>query len=146
MIEQALEMAVHAHADQTDKAGRPYILHVLRVAMRVIAREPSVANDELFAIALLHDVVEDSTITVEDIASEFGDTIAAAVDALTRRENESYLQSYLPRLATNAAARLVKIADLQDNLDPMRPQTLPMENAERIVRYTTALSILKAKS
>ena len=69
----------------SDKAGRPYILHPLRVAFKFTG------DDEMYAAAVLHDVVEDSSVTIDNIFKAFSPYVAQIVDSLTRREGEVYL-------------------------------------------------------
>lgn len=100
------------HHGQTDKAGRPIVEHVERVTAAVpLNAAPA---------ACLHDLVEDGHVTLAALAAGgFCAATLAAVDALTRRANEPY-RDYIDRLAPNAVARVVKLADLRDNLDPRR--------------------------
>ncbi len=128
-------MATRAHAGQKDRSGAPYILHPLRVMLRL--------NDPVaMVVAVLHDVVEDSAVTLEDLRdSGFPDDVRDAVDAMTRRTGEDYW-TYIRRAGAHPVARSVKIADLQDNLE--RTESLPptTENAARAERYRKALSLL----
>jgi (p)ppGpp synthase/HD superfamily hydrolase len=113
-LDRAIEIAVAAHFGQVDKAGKPYILHPLRVMM---AQE----SDEARAAAVLHDVVEDSDIGFCDLTQEGVDAaIVQAVFDLTRNADEPYA-AYVERAGANPIARAVKIADLRDNLSPDRP-------------------------
>jgi (p)ppGpp synthase/HD superfamily hydrolase len=135
MIDKAIAMALKAHKGQVDKSGRPYILHPLRVAMKFAG------NGELFAAAVLHDVVEDSSITVAQISKAFNPFVAAVVDALTCRKGEVYITEYIPRCRENPIATLIKIADLEDNLDPTR--LVALKDTPFVDRYLRALKILK---
>lgn len=144
MIDKALELAVNAHAGQVDKAGRPYILHCLRVAAKFAG------DDTLYCIAILHDVVEDTLgkpnqISVSDLRAWFGAEISDAVEALSRRPGEDYLTSFIPRCKANLWAKLVKIADLTDNLNPDRVPACGFDHGEmgRVRRYYKALQILE---
>lgn len=111
MLNEAIKLAVDAHAGQVDKAGEPYILHPLRVMQAVFSETDRV-------VAVLHDVVEDSsTVGLGDILALFGEEVRAAVDALTRRDGEDYFD-YVRRAKANPIARRVKWADLCDNLRP----------------------------
>jgi len=94
-------------------------------------------DDSARMVAALHDVVEDSEVSLEDLrAADYGDEICAAVDALTRREGESY-EAMIARVTGNALARRVKIADLEDNMDPAR--RLPGQHeVERQKKYARA--------
>lgn len=107
-IEQALEIAARAHAGQTDRQGVPYILHPLRVMHAVHGLDAQI-------VAVLHDVVEDTPTTLDDLrAAGFNETIVAAVDSVTHREGEPYA-AYVIRAKANPVGRQVKLADLQDN-------------------------------
>jgi (p)ppGpp synthase/HD superfamily hydrolase len=134
-LEDAIALACRAHRGQLDKNGQPYILHVLRVMMK--QQDPTAR-----IVAVLHDVVEDSETTIDDLrAAGYSAETCDAVDALTRRENEGYDQM-IARVAANPLARSVKIADLEDNMDPAR--RLPGDReAERQQKYAAARSLLK---
>ena len=110
MLHQAAKIAEQAHRGQTDKTGRPYIEHVRRVAAAVETLDER-------TVAYLHDVVEKGEgWTLERLlAAGFGRPVVAAVDALTRRLDESE-QDFICRAGSNALARSVKQADLKDNL------------------------------
>lgn len=106
---EAYEFAVYAHAGQ--KYGdEPYVHHPARVAGRLSE------SDEIgISVAYLHDVVEDTECTLDDLRLSFRPEIVEAVDAITRREGEKYFD-YIVRLSSNPIAKRVKIADLQENL------------------------------
>ena len=130
-IEKALEIALRAHRGQRDKAGAPYILHPLRLMLAVEDEDQRLA-------ALLHDVVEDGGVTLEDLSREgFSPTVVAAVEALTKREGEDYA-AFIERILPNPVARRVKIADLEDNLDVRRLPDLTVADFERIRKYLLA--------
>lgn len=112
MINKALKLAVQAHEGQVDKRGKPYIFHPIRTAL-------SLDNPNEKIIALLHDVVEDTSVTLEDIEKEFGSEIAFIIEKLTHEKHIPYMD-YIKRLSRNSIAKAVKIADLYDNLDPDR--------------------------
>lgn len=113
MIELALSIAVDAHQGQIDKLGQPYILHPLRVMHRCRGEAAMVA-------AVLHDVVEDTDWTFDRLRAEgFTDAVVDAVEALTKREGEPYVD-FVERAKANPVAREVKLADVSDNLDPAR--------------------------
>jgi guanosine-3',5'-bis(diphosphate) 3'-pyrophosphohydrolase len=134
-LERAIEIASRAHAGQRDKAGAPYILHPLRVMLRVETDTERIA-------AVLHDVVEDSTWTLEQLRSEgFAPEVLEAVEALTRRPEESYEQFVL-RAGAHPIARRVKIADLTDNLDPSRIAAPTEHDRARMDRYRRAIAVL----
>lgn len=153
-ISSAIAIANSAHYGQVDKAGAPYILHPMRVMLRMRSPEERI-------VAILHDVIEDTRKTPEpwtlDRIRKFfpDDAIIGALDAITRREidelvpdasvhatrprRETYV-AYIRRLAENPLARRVKVADLRDNTDPRRP-IVPGSQA-MIDRYQWAIAYL----
>jgi len=136
-IEEAIRIAVDAHRGQRDRGGAPYILHPLRMMLRVHTDAERMA-------AVLHDVVEDSAWTLDDLrARGFADEVVAAVDALSRREGEDY-GAFVERAAAHPVARRVKLADLEDNLDLRRTATVEPDDAERLNRYLRAWRRLAA--
>ncbi|WP_251159417.1 hypothetical protein [Caniella muris] len=114
--------------------------HSERVAAAV-ERAWGPADTGPISAALLHDLVEDSEVTLDDISLGFSPALAASVDALTRREGEGYT-AYIDRVAKDPVASLVKTADLQDHLDPRFEGTLPSESYRR--RCARALARLTA--
>ncbi|HEU4557209.1 MAG TPA: HD domain-containing protein [Longimicrobium sp.] len=136
-IEEAIRIAVEAHRGQQDRAGAPYILHPLRMMFRVQTDADRMA-------AVLHDVVEDTTWTLDDLrARGFPDEVVEAVDHLTRRPDESY-EAFVERAAAHPVARRVKLADLEDNLDVRRIGNVAESDAERLNRYLRAWRRLTA--
>ena len=123
--EQALELATRAHAGQTDKVGRPYIEHPVRVAGRLDDPDAQV-------VALLHDVLEDTDVDeAELVALGVTDPQLEAIRTLTHHDdvdNDTYWQS----VRAVPLARLVKVADLADNCDPARVALLDPATAERL--------------
>lgn len=137
-LEDAIALACQAHRGQLDKAGKPYILHSLRVMLRQESEAAQMA-------AVLHDVLEDTSVTLENLrAAGFTPEVCEAVDALTRRRGESY-DSMIARVAANPLARAVKLADLEDNMDPRRRVDGERE-AERQMVYGQARARLLAVS
>lgn len=124
LYEQAIILAVHAHEGQFDKAGFPYVLHPLRVA-------ESLETEEEMIVGVLHDVVEDTDITLSDIAFKFGFDVAEAVDSIAKRENEPY-RDYLDRVRRDPIALRVKLADMTDNSSPARLASLSVEKQVRL--------------
>ena len=132
-----------AHQNQVDKGGHPYIGHPARVATRVSV--PTINDDTI--VALLHDVVEDTPVTLGDLREIFPDHIVDAIDAITRRKNESEtFFDYVNRCAENPMARRVKIMDLVDNSDLSRvahdPEMVKEISGMVKSRYGKALEIL----
>ena len=130
-LEKAILLAAQAHRGQKDKAGAPYILHPLRMTLKM--------NSEMeMTAAVLHDVVEDTGWTLEALRREgFAEAVVEAVDCLTRRDGESY-QEFIDRAKRNRLARSVKIADLEDNMDIRRLGKLTGKDLERLERYHRA--------
>ena len=137
-IEKALQIAAKAHEGQKDKDGQPYILHPLRVMNAVDGEEAKIA-------AVLHDVIEDSPVTEEDLRNEgFSEAVITAVRCLTHGKSESYAD-YVIRCSNNDIACQVKLADLEDNVRPsraiLRPDRLEPDLA-RLRRYLLAYKFL----
>ncbi|WP_084131731.1 HD domain-containing protein [Parafrankia colletiae] len=137
-LTDAVALATRVHAGQLDKAGEDYIGHPRRV-MDTVGRTAAGAGVEVAyaqMAAILHDVVEDSDLTVPELADAgYPPQVVAAVDALTHREDEA-IESYLLRVAADAIAIVVKRADMADNSDPRRLARLPAERAAQLAsRY-----------
>lgn len=130
-LERAIEIAVAAHDGQLDKAGMDYIGH----PMRVMAAGSSV--DEKI-VGVLHDVVEDSAWTFEQLAAEgFAPQIIEALRCLTKLEGESY-DKFIARVKCNALATAVKLNDLTDNMDIRRLPYLSDKDVKRLKKYLKA--------
>ena len=130
-VGDAFELAFAAHQGQTDKSGQPYMAHVVRVASRVDTEDAQI-------VALLHDVVEDTDVTLATVEDTFGLTISAAVDAITKRKGEANT-AYLDRVSANSLARDVKLSDLADNSDPVRLSLLDDATRARLTeKYARA--------
>lgn len=134
--ELAYEIASRAHANQVDKAGKPYLHHPLAVA-------DGVESEEAKVVALLHDIAEDTPITLDSLRALFGDTIADALTCLTHREGERY-DEYVRRAAANPLARKVKMADLTHNMDLSRLPVVTDWDRERVKKYQRAMAYLKS--
>lgn len=124
-------VARSAHGSSLNKHdGEPYIHHV----ERVVAHLARLGADEVtLAVAWLHDVVEDTHVTLDEIRLHFGDEVAAAVDAITHRRNEPRVD-YYERVGRNRTALMVKMADGGDNTDPARKANLDPATRERLDR------------
>lgn len=135
MIDIALAIAKKAHAGQVDKAGVDYIQHPLYVASQVKTEQEK-------TVALLHDVIEDSDVTVEDLlASGLSNEVVTAVQILTKKEGQSY-QEYLEKVKSNNLARVVKLADLKHNSDLSRLKSVTNTDYERVKKYKNAIRYL----
>lgn len=112
MVNRALRLAYRAHAGQLDRGGAPYIFHPYHLAEQM-------DDERSICVALLHDVVEDTPVTLEEIQREFPSEIAEAVALLTHDPSTDYF-AYVRRLKANPLARKVKLADLMHNTDQAR--------------------------
>jgi (p)ppGpp synthase/HD superfamily hydrolase len=136
LVDHAMKIVLDGHQGQRDKAGCSYFGHLIRVAGRFY-------DEKSIAIALLHDVVEDTKYTLDQLRFIFPPSVVDAVDALSRRPGEPY-KVYLKRLKPNRRARRVKIADIRDNLSRARgPITKEMETARG--QYWAGLATLDHK-
>jgi (p)ppGpp synthase/HD superfamily hydrolase len=130
-LEDAIALAAEAHRGQVDKSGQPYILHPIRVMLRCQTQAQRIA-------AVLHDVVEDTGRTLGDLRDlGYPAEILAALDGLTKRDGESY-EAFVERAAANPIARVVKLADIEDNLDLRRLPGISDKDVERLARYVRA--------
>lgn len=135
MTKKAMKIAYKAHEGQTDKSGIPYVFHPLHVAEQM-KDEPSTAA------ALLHDVPEDTGITLLDLEKAgFPKAVLEAVALLTRGREVPYLD-YIRKLKENSVARAVKLADLIHNSDISRLDEVTKEDKERLHVYAQAIEIL----
>ena len=123
------------HAGQKDKAGLPYVEHPRAVAARVESEEEKI-------VALLHDTVEDTDATIDEIRELFGSTIADAVALLTHDDSVPYME-YVAKVKENPIARAVKLADLTHNMDLSRIPHVTERDLQRIEKYKKAYELLK---
>lgn len=137
-------IATKAHLGQFDKAGLPYITHPSRVASRVAASHG--LSDPAVAVAWLHDVVEDTAVSLEELtALGLSDAQRAALSALTHLSGESRLE-YLERVAASEIATRVKFADIADNSDPARLGLLDESVAARLrAKYAADVEFLRSR-
>lgn len=130
-LENAIALAVKAHAGATDRSHQPYILHPLRVMLGVEATEDRI-------VAILHDVIEDTDYTLDDMREMgFSEAIVAALDAVTRRDEETY-EEFIERIALDPLAVRVKLSDLRDNMDIRRLPAVTPDDLQRLERYRKA--------
>ncbi|WP_198295560.1 HD domain-containing protein [Diaminobutyricimonas sp. LJ205] len=137
-LHAAITLARAAHAGQTDKLGEPYILHPFAVMTRVSSPEAKI-------VAILHDVVEDTDVTLDALRAQgFGSEILAAVDAITKRSGEPLAES-MARVRVNPIALVVKQADISHNTAPRRMARLDPETRARLTaRYEESVRLLGA--
>lgn len=130
-VADAVALAARAHRDAVDKAGAPYILHPLRVMMKM-------TNDAARRVAVLHDVLEDTDITADELRRlGYPENEIEALQALTKKDGESY-EAFIERAAQNPIAAQVKRADLEDNMDVTRLTDVTPKDAERLAKYVKA--------
>lgn len=137
MTRKAMKIAYVAHAGQVDKTGVPYIYHPIHLA-------ESMTEEKAVITALLHDVAEDTDITIDDLAREgFHADILTALTLLTHNPAEEYMD-YISRLSTCPLARKVKLADLRHNSDVTRLDAIDEKTARRLEKYRRAIQLLEA--
>lgn len=135
--EKAYEIAKRAHLGQIDKAGEDYIKHPEKVASFV-------NSDEEKAVAYLHDVIEDTELTLEDLREYgFSEEVLKAVDVITKKKGQDY-QTYLNSVKGNKLARVVKLADLRHNSDLTRLINITEKDIERKEKYQKAIDFLNS--
>ncbi|WP_456254774.1 HD domain-containing protein [Pseudomonas iridis] len=136
-LERAIAIAATAHAGQVDKGGAPYILHPLKVMLRMTTLEERI-------VAVLHDVVEDCEISLDDLRKEgFSEEVLTAIQSVTKVPGESY-EDFAERAAQNPIGRVVKLADLEENSDLSRIASPSWEDLERIEKYRRAIGRLRS--
>lgn len=136
---KAMAIAYEAHKGQYDKSGAPYFCHPFHVA------EQMPDDEYLICVALLHDTVEDTDVTLEDLAKEFPSEVVEAVKTLTHDKKSETYEEYVRKVVTNPLAKAVKIEDVKHNSDPSRLSTdfLTKETVERLTaKYNLAKKIL----
>ena len=134
---KAYEIAKKAHKGQVDKAGVDYINHPLTVASKCQSEDERI-------VALLHVVVEDTDVTLEDLSKVFDKHIIDAIDAITHREGVSY-EDYLLNLKKNELALHVKFKDIENNMDLSRIKNPTQKDYDRLEKYRFALNVLNSK-
>lgn len=138
LLQKAIDLAHQAHAQQVDKGGQPYINHPLRVMAKMETPREKI-------VAVLHDAVEDSALTLEDLLNQgFPADIVDSIAALTKISGEDY-EAYLQRVMGNAIALRVKIADMTDNLDISRIPHPTAKDWQRLAKYQQILPRLQAQ-
>lgn len=136
LVKLAYEICAAAHAGQVDKADMPYHLHPERVAARC-------STDAETIVALLHDTIEDTDITPEYLLNKgFPQYIVDGVISVTKRDGESY-EDFVARAKQNPIGRMVKIHDLEDNMDIRRLTDIDDKAFERLRKYLKAYHFLK---
>ena len=135
-LEQAISIASLAHEGQLDKGGEPYILHPLRVMMKF-------KDEKQRIVAVLHDVVKDTKVTIQDLLGQGLDSeLTDVILTLTRNEDENY-DEYINRICYDELAMRIKLADLNDNMDMSRIDILTEKDYQRLAKYRVARKILE---
>ena len=135
LTKKALKLSFAAHKDQMDKSGMPYVYHPFHVAEQM-------ETEETVVVALLHDVVEDTDYTLEDLkAMGFPDSLTEALALMTHDDSVPYLD-YVAKLKGNSIARAVKLADLRHNSDISRLDKVDEKALERVEKYKKAIALL----
>ena len=141
LLTEAIILSAKAHSKQRDKGAVPYILHPIAVMNAVFP------DEEAMIVALLHDVIEDTDVTMEEIEEKFSENISEALRLITRKPKEDPdrlpYQEYIENLAHNNIARRVKMADIKHNMNPDRIAKLPKCNGDIVNRYSRALKYLQ---
>lgn len=136
---KALKIAYEAHQGQYDKSGIPYIFHPYHLAEQM-------DNEYTICIALLHDVIEDTSITIQDLEKEFPVEITEAIKLLTHTHDDKY-EEYIVKIKENELAKIVKLADLKHNLDESRltnGNNISNKEQKRLrEKYLSAMELLK---
>lgn len=131
---KAIIMAYNAHMGQKDKSGIPYIFHPFHLA-------ESMDTEDECIVALLHDIVEDTDVTFEDLEKEFSNTVIEALKLLTHDKNVPY-NEYILKIKTNPIAKKVKLADLRHNSDVTRLEHITPKDILRNEKYKNAIKTL----
>lgn len=137
-LANAIKIASDAHLNQTDRGGHPYILHPLWVMHKVRH-----LGEDYMIVAVLHDVVEDTEVTLDDLFNiNFNNNILSALDLLTHKVDIPYMD-YIENLAHNNLAREVKLRDLEHNSKITRLKGLREKDFQRLQKYQIAYEYLK---
>ena len=133
---KALKLCFQAHKDQQDKSGMPYVFHPFHLAEQM-------TDEDTTVVALLHDVVEDTDYTLEDLkAMGFSDTVLEALKLMTHDPQVPYMD-YVAAIKPNRVAKAVKLADLRHNSDVTRMETMDEKAWQRKEKYLKAIAFLE---
>lgn len=135
LTKKAMKISFQAHKNQTDKNNIPYIYHPIHLAEQM-------TDEKTICVALLHDVVEDTDITFEQLEEEgFSKDIIDALKLMTHEESVPYMD-YVREIKTNAIATAVKLADLKHNSDLTRLDVVDEKALKRVEKYKKAIDLL----
>lgn len=128
MTKKAIKLMFEKHKDQVDKSGMPYVFHPFHLAEQMDDEETTIT-------ALLHDIVEDTNTTFEDLRElGFSDNVINALKLMTHDKNVDYFE-YVKNISKNPIARKVKIKDLEHNMDTSRLDEVTDKDLERVKKY-----------
>ena len=135
LLDMAIVIAVESHSDQFNSSGEPYVLHPIRMMVKANTIEEMI-------IAVLHDVIEKTSIDIEYLMDAgFSDKVVQAIDSLSRRPEESY-DNYIDRVSKNKLATKIKIIDLEDNMSLLDTDKLDQKISSRNLKYKKAIKRL----
>lgn len=138
MTRKAMKLAFAVHKEQVDKTGVPYIYHPIHLAEQM-------PDENTVCVALLHDVVEDGEVTLEDLEREgFPREVVTAIGLLTHGDDVPYME-YVAKIKADPLARAVKLADLSHNSDLTRLPRVTKRDRERTKKYKAAIELLTAE-
>jgi len=136
MTKKAMRIAFEAHKNQFDKSGMPYIYHPIHLAEQMV-------DEDTVCVALLHDVIEDTDWTLEEITKQgFDEKVMNALELMTHADEIPYME-YVEKIKSNLIARTVKLADLNHNSDLARLDKVDKEAIARIEKYKKAIALLE---
>lgn len=135
LTRKAMIIAYNAHINQFDKAGVPYIYHPIHLAEQMDTEFECI-------VALLHDVVEDTDVTFEELEKEFPSEVIEILKLLTHDKKVDYMK-YIEEIKKNPIARKIKIADINHNADESRLDKITLKDVARRNKYNKALEYLK---
>lgn len=134
---KAIKLMYEKHQNQVDKSGMPYVFHPWHVAEEM-------TNENATIVALLHDIVEDTDVTLEQLINMgFNNEVVEAISCMTHREGEEYLD-YVNRLSANSIARKVKLADLKHNMDYTRLDNVSEKDLAKLEKYKISYELLSS--
>ena len=136
LTKKALKLCFEAHNEQIDKSGMPYVFHPFHLAEQM-------TDEATTVVALLHDVVEDTELTFDDLEKQgFGEEIISALKLLTHNDDTPYMD-YVAKIKTNKIATAVKLADLKHNSDLTRLDIVDEKALKRKEKYEKAIKLLE---
>lgn len=136
LTKRAINIAYKAHEGQLDRSGIPYIFHPMHIAEQMTTEETCI-------VAILHDVVEDTDVTLDELKEAgFSENVINAINLLTHRDEVPYLD-YVRALKDDPIASVVKLADLNHNSDRTRLNVITKKDEQRFIKYQKAKEILQ---